>query len=101
MGVPISIRLDDDVRSELEAQAKARGGGLSTLVRELATAAAREARRARIREASAEVGRLVGASAEGRVDLYYEALYGELIAAWREARVVDVSDLAWTEVDTL
>ena len=36
------------------------------LVRELATAEAREARRARIREASAEVGWRVVASAEGR-----------------------------------
>ena len=68
MGVAISIRLDDDVREELEAQA--RGVGLATLVRELTTAAAREARRARIREASAEVGRRVGASAEGRA--FYE-----------------------------
>ncbi len=70
MGVPISVRLDDDVRDELEAQARARGVGLSTLVRELATAAAREARRARIREASAEVGRHVAGSAEGRA--FYE-----------------------------
>ncbi len=70
MGVPISIRLDDDVRDELEAQAKARGVGLSTLVRELATAAARDARKARIREASAEVGRHVAASAERRA--FYE-----------------------------
>ncbi len=59
MGVPISIRLDDDIRDELEAQAHARGVGLSTLLRELATKAARDARRARIREASAEVGRQV------------------------------------------
>jgi hypothetical protein len=46
MGVPISIRLDDDVRSELEAQARARGVGLATLLRDLATEAAREGRRA-------------------------------------------------------
>ena len=32
MGVPISIRLDDDVRDELEAQAKASGIGPSDLV---------------------------------------------------------------------
>ena len=44
---------------------------------------------------------LARASAEGRVDLYYEALYGELITAGHEARLVDVTDLAWTEVDTL
>ena len=71
MGVPISIRLDDDVRDELEAQARSRGVGLATLLRDLATEAAREARRSRIREASAQVGRYVGASAEGRA-LYEE-----------------------------
>ena len=70
MGVPISIRLDDDVRDELEAQAHARGVGLATLLRELATAAAREARRARIRQASAEVGRHVQTSLDARA--FYE-----------------------------
>ena len=70
MGVPISIRLDDDIRDELEAQAQARGVGLSTLLRELATKAARDARRARIREASAEVGRHVQASPDARA--FYE-----------------------------
>jgi GNAT superfamily N-acetyltransferase len=70
MGVPISIRLDDDVRDELEAQARARGIGLATLLRDLATEAAREARRARIREASAAVGAHVAASAEGQA--FYE-----------------------------
>ncbi len=49
----ISIRLDDDVRDELEARAPARGVGLATMLRELATAAARDARRARIRQTSA------------------------------------------------
>ena len=70
MGVPISIRLDDDVRDELEAQAHARGVGLATLLRELATKAAREARRARIHSASAVVGQHVGASPEARA--FYE-----------------------------
>jgi hypothetical protein len=40
MGVPISIRLDDDVRVELEAQVRARGIGLATLLRDVATKAA-------------------------------------------------------------
>ena len=66
MGVPISIRLDDDVRVELEAQARARGIGLATLLRDLATGLARDARRARIREASASIGVHVASSAEGR-----------------------------------
>jgi hypothetical protein len=56
MGVPISIRLDDDVRAELEAQARAQGVGLATLLRDLATNAARDARRARIHAASEKIG---------------------------------------------
>ncbi|HEY6432211.1 MAG TPA: hypothetical protein VIZ17_09530 [Acetobacteraceae bacterium] len=71
MGVPISLRLDDDVRDELEAQARSRGIGLATLLRDLATEAAREARRTRIRQASAVVGAHVASSPEGR------ALYDE------------------------
>jgi hypothetical protein len=71
MGVPISIRLDDDVRDELEAQARLRGVGLATLLRDLATEAAREGRRRRIREASAEIGRHVATSAAGQA--FYEA----------------------------
>lgn len=70
MGVPVSIRLDDDVRHELEAQARSRGIGLATLLRDLATEAAREARRNRIREASAAVGAHVATSAEARA--FYE-----------------------------
>jgi len=70
MGVPISIRLDDDVREELEAQARARGVGLATLLRDLATEAARKARRTRIHQASGAVGAHIAASAEGRA--FYE-----------------------------
>jgi hypothetical protein len=66
MGAPISIRLDDDVRLELEAQARSRGVGLATLLRDLATRAAREAQRARIREESAAVARYVRSSAEAQ-----------------------------------
>lgn len=66
MGVPISIRLDDDVRDELEAQARARGVGLATLLRDLATEAARNARRARIHGASARIGDYVADSPEGK-----------------------------------
>jgi predicted DNA-binding ribbon-helix-helix protein len=66
MGMPISIRLDDDVRDELEALARSRGIGLATLLRDLATDAARGARRARIRAASAAVAAHAAASAEGR-----------------------------------
>lgn len=70
MGLPISIRLDDDVRDELEAQARSRGIGLATLLRDLATEAAREARRTRVREASAAVGAHVATSAPGQA--FYE-----------------------------
>jgi hypothetical protein len=54
--MPISVRLDDTVRVELEGVAKLRGIGLATLLRDLAADAARDARRARIRQASAAVG---------------------------------------------
>ncbi len=66
MSAPLSIRLADDVREELEAQAEALGIGLSTLLRDLATAAAREARRARIRAASEAVGTHVAGFAEAK-----------------------------------
>ena len=66
MGVPISVRLDDAVRAELELQARARGIGLATLLRDLAAAAARDARRQRIRRASAAIGDVVASSEEGR-----------------------------------
>jgi hypothetical protein len=66
MGMPISIRLDDDVRGELEMQASARGVGLATLLRDLATVAAREARRQRIREASGRVGQHAAGFAEAQ-----------------------------------
>jgi choline kinase len=38
--------------------------------------------------------------AAGRTDLYYEDVYGELIAAGLSAHAVDVTDLPWIEVDT-
>jgi antitoxin component of RelBE/YafQ-DinJ toxin-antitoxin module len=66
MGAPISVRLDDDVRHELEAQARERGIGLATLIRELATRAARDAEDARIREASAAVASYVRSSKEAQ-----------------------------------
>lgn len=69
MGVPVSICLGDDVRKELESQARSRGVGLATLLRDLATEAAREARRTRIREASAAVGAHIAKSPEG--DAFY------------------------------
>jgi len=66
MSAPISVRLDDDVRHELETQAQQRGIGLATLLRELAKTAADEGRRARIREESAAVARYVRSSPEAQ-----------------------------------
>ena len=59
MAAPISIRLDDKVREELVAEARARNIGLATLLRQIATEAARQVRRKRIREQSEAVGRYV------------------------------------------
>ena len=51
--------------------------------------------------ASTELFRaLARASRAGRTGLYYEDVYGELIAEGLVARAVDVSDLPWTEIDT-
>ena len=48
MTAPISVRLDDDVRRTLDAEARRRGIGLATLLRQLAAEAAREVHRKRI-----------------------------------------------------
>lgn len=71
MGAPISVRLDDDVRDALEAEARARGIGLATLLRNLATDAAHQAKRARIRAASSAVATYVSTSREGQA--FYDA----------------------------
>jgi hypothetical protein len=55
MTVPLSVRLDDDVRDELEKAAAERSIGLATLLRELASAEARRIRAARIRAQSGAV----------------------------------------------
>ncbi|HKS89200.1 MAG TPA: hypothetical protein VJR70_07150 [Stellaceae bacterium] len=66
MTAPISVRLDDKVRQELEAEARARSIGLSTLLREIATEAARQVKRKRIREQSEAVGRYVATHPEAK-----------------------------------
>jgi len=43
---------------------------------------------------------LADAVRTSRTDLYYEDVYGELVARGLSARAVDVSDLAWIEIDT-
>ena len=69
MPSPISIRLDDDVRATLQAEARAQGVGLATLLRRIAADAAREVHRARIRAQSADIGRLAASREEVR-DFY-------------------------------
>jgi hypothetical protein len=66
MAAPISIRLDDEVRKELEAEACARKIGLATLLRQIAAAAAREVKCKRIREESEAVGRYVAAHPDAK-----------------------------------
>jgi GNAT superfamily N-acetyltransferase len=71
MSLPVSVRLDDDVRATLEAEARARKLGLSSYLRELARERARELRRDRIRQQS----RAVAAHVEREPDAagFYEA----------------------------
>jgi predicted transcriptional regulator len=64
--MPLSIRLDDAVRAELERAAKESGQGLSALVRDALTDRARELRRARIRKASEAVAAHAAADPEAR-----------------------------------
>lgn len=66
MGHPVSVRLDDGIQAMLEEAAKARGIGLSTYLRELATQEANRMRRERIRAQSRAVGEYVATSPEGR-----------------------------------
>jgi len=64
MTAPVSIRLDDEVRETLEAEARSRNIGLATLLRQIAKEAARQVKHKRIREQTAAVGRHVASSPE-------------------------------------
>jgi hypothetical protein len=55
MAAPVSVRLDDDVRATLEADAKLHGIGLATYLRNLATDRAKLVRKASIRAESRRV----------------------------------------------
>jgi hypothetical protein len=66
MSVPVSIRLDADVRETLEAGARAQGIGLARYLRRLATKAANDVRRARIKAGSAAVARHVAENGSAR-----------------------------------
>jgi hypothetical protein len=66
MTAPISIRLDDEVRQTLEAEARSRNIGLATLLRQIAAEAARQVRRQRIREQTEAVGRYIANNPEAK-----------------------------------
>ncbi len=66
MSAPVSIRLDDEVRKTLEAEARSRNIGLATLLRHIAVEAARQVKRKRIREQSEAVGRYIASSPEAK-----------------------------------
>nr|WP_294508195.1 hypothetical protein [uncultured Rhodopila sp.] len=66
MSAPISVRLDDGVQATLEAEAKNRGIGLATYLRQLATDAAREVRRNAIRAHSEAVACHIAENPEAR-----------------------------------
>ncbi|MGH7062637.1 MAG: hypothetical protein ACREET_01015 [Stellaceae bacterium] len=63
MTAPVSVRLDDDVRETLQAEARARHVGLSTYLRQIAAETAARLRRERIRAQSRAVGEYVASSA--------------------------------------
>jgi GNAT superfamily N-acetyltransferase len=64
MARSVSVRLDEDVRAALDEEARARGVGLSTYLRQLATETAHRLRRERIRRQSKAVGERVARSPE-------------------------------------
>jgi GNAT superfamily N-acetyltransferase len=64
MARSVSVRLDEDVRAALDREARARGVGLATYLRQLATETAHKLRRERIRRRSKAVGERVARSPE-------------------------------------
>lgn len=66
MSAPISVRLDDSVQATLETEARSRGIGLATYLRQIAADAAREVRRNAIRSHSAAVARHIAENPEAR-----------------------------------
>jgi hypothetical protein len=66
MGAPVSVRLDEAVQTMLESAARERGIGLSTYLRDLATAEARRVRNERIRAETQRVAAYVASSPEAQ-----------------------------------
>jgi post-segregation antitoxin (ccd killing protein) len=66
MAAPISIRLDDVTRELLEREAHERSIGMSALVREILSEAAREARRRRTRAQTKAVAEYIASNPEAK-----------------------------------
>ena len=66
LSAPLSIRLNDEVRATLTAEAETRGIGLSAYLRQLAEAEAKRTVRARIRADSESVARHIASSPEAQ-----------------------------------
>jgi hypothetical protein len=64
MSSPVSVRLDDTTRDLLEKEAHERNIGLSALLREIFTEAAKEAQRRRIRQQMQKVADHIANSPE-------------------------------------
>lgn len=64
MSSPISVRLDNATRELLEREARERKIGLSALLREIATEAARDARRRRTRQQTKAVAEYIKSNPE-------------------------------------
>jgi len=66
MSSPVSVRLDDTTRELLEREARERNIGLSALLRQIVTDAAKEARRRRIREQTKAVAEYIAGNPDAR-----------------------------------
>ncbi len=66
MSAPISVRLDNTTRELLEREARERNIGLSALLREIATDAARQARRRRTRQQTKTVAEYIASNPEAK-----------------------------------
>jgi len=66
MSASIFVRLDGSTRELLEREAHERKIGLSTLLREIATEAAKEARRRRIRQQTQALGEYIATNPEAK-----------------------------------
>jgi 5-formyltetrahydrofolate cyclo-ligase len=66
MSSPISVRLDDKTRELLEREARERKIGLSALLREIATEAAKEARRRRTQQQTKAVAEYIASNPEAQ-----------------------------------